>query len=126
MDLLAIIGSIFIGLKFHYPLSTIIMPAIDVSEKAALVVSFCLIWGISFMVIIGMGKALDTVFSATILGPLNRIGGACVGVFRGGMMIVLCLIPLFMMNIKEIEDSIIINKMAPSIMTLVDTYLPLM
>ena len=123
MDSLGIVGSIMIAVNLYPELSQYFQMQFQLSNKVADILSFIGFWVVFFFLITTFGRLLNTVFSGSIFGPLNWLGGAFVGLIRGVFFISLLIIPLFILDVKVENNSFILNSVKPYAKSVINGYI---
>lgn len=124
MDSLAIIVSVFIAINFFSNLSTYLQEQFELSVKLSEGLAFVGVWLVFFIGISLLGRLLNTVFSGSIFGPINWMGGAFVGFIKGLFFIVLIAIPILLFDLNVEQKSVIINFLKPYIEQGIQHYIP--
>lgn len=90
--LIAIIGAFLVGIAGAPIWSQILVDRLKFPPSLATLVAFILIFILVFILIRALGNLLFKVIRATPLDALDRLGGSCIGLLKGALIVSLILI----------------------------------
>lgn len=118
-DILALFGGVFIALKFYSVGDLLVTQAIGWEKPYSTYLSFLVLWGCAYMTFIFIGKLAEKFTTITLMGPMNRIGGAFFGGVKGFFYLLPILILLSHSEVSLYQDS----RIAKPINSLVQQHL---
>ena len=124
MDSLAIILSVFIAINFYPNLALYLHEQFELSVKLSEGLAFVGFWLVFFIGISMLGRLLNTVFSGSIFGPINWIGGAIAGFIKGLFFIVFIAVPILIFELNVEQKSVILKVLKPYIEHAIQQYIP--
>ena len=125
MDSLSILLSIFLAMNFYLSLSIYLQQHFEISVKISEALAFIGVWLVFFIGISMLGRLLNTVFSGSIFGPINLIGGAFAGLIKGLFFIVFISVPIMLFELNVEQKSIILDFLMPYIELGIERYIPI-
>lgn len=105
----------FLGASHGYPPLTIQMKQIIPEPEIAATVSYVLVFFAVFLLVLFVGVAFRYVLQSLMLGWVDRLGGAALGIFKGTLvcaLIILLLMTVFTKDAKILSTS----RVAPHMM----------
>lgn len=124
MDSLAIILSVFIAINFYPNLAIYLQEQFSLTVKLSEGLAFVGFWLVFFIGISMLGRLLNSVFSGSIFGPINWVGGAVAGFVKGLFFIVFLAVPLLIFELNLEDKSVILNFLKPYIEQGIKDYIP--
>lgn len=105
-SIVAMLLAVFGAYKLSPRLSPVVLSMLDVSEAAAGLVAFGILFIIIVILVHFLAKGLEKVVKAVALGTFNRIAGACFGAIK---FLVICGLVLFFIDRIDAKTSLIKN-----------------
>jgi membrane protein required for colicin V production len=127
LTLIALILGVWLGVEFAQVGSLFVSNWLSVNKTLAFILAFTLIFIIVVIAAYLLGKLITRIFSKTVLGGLNRLGGLCFGIIK--MAFIISIIILILQSLDTHKKSFaspktknaklytLVSKIAPAVFT---------
>ena len=125
LDVSGLLISTIFGLLYYDQFAKHITNYLPALSKYSGVLSFAVIWLSLFLLVSALSIFLDKIISRTlILGPIDRLLGLGVGVVKGFLFLLPILLPLYLLQISSLKNSIFSKPITPILEKITPRFTP--
>lgn len=117
IDIVSLGLSFYVGITFYQSLGAKLQVLLSSDSVYLYLLSFMLLWSITYGATHIFGKSIRSIFTFSILKPVDIAGGGLVGVLRGALILSPFVIGIVFFELPIMEDSIFIPHIQPFIET---------
>ncbi|MGE4169460.1 MAG: CvpA family protein [Candidatus Margulisiibacteriota bacterium] len=121
-DFFAIFLSAYLAFHYHVEITGWLHTWLPTSDSDSAVIGISVSWILCFLILSGIGMALDKFVKTFYLGTLNWMGGLFFGLLKGAVFAVPILIPLTLANPTMVDDSVLAKPLKTTIESLIHSY----
>ena len=100
IDSLGLYGACVIAWLFNPMIYQKISSQVAISENIGKILSFFIVWLISYLSIIVIGRLVSTIFNISIVGMVNRSLGMFLGMIKGLIIVIFIVTGIGQMNLN--------------------------